>query len=120
MFPTLARKHIGYGLILLMLVLLIPIREYTLVPAEVISLNSEVVTAPADGVIRRILVAPDTPVVAGQVVAELDDANIKNRLALAQTRPGQQGTARITGNWSLFGCVIFRRPLATLRAWWGN
>jgi hypothetical protein len=270
MFPALVRKRISYALILLMMILLIPIREYTLAPAEVISLNSEVVATPADGVIRRILVPSNAPVIAGQVLAELDDTNIKNRLAQAQTRlktaeimlqqansgrtsnaervlaeekwreqhtevaklqreqedmsirapgngvfvysdpdgwpgrpvltgerigmladpsvlgirawapatghpklsrhapitvfleadplhpltarldyagdesveapngvasyllrgtlsepglktrPGLQGTARITGSWSLFGYVVFRRPLATLRAWWGS
>ncbi|WP_407215479.1 hypothetical protein [Enterobacter kobei] len=31
-------------------------------------------------------------------------------------RIGLQGTARISGDWSLLGYLIFRRPLATLRA----
>jgi hypothetical protein len=34
-------------------------------------------------------------------------------------RIGLQGTARVSGDWSLLGYLIFRRPLATLRAWCG-
>mgnify|MGYP005946149563 CR=1 FL=1 len=78
------RRRAGLVLLLLLLVMLIPIREYTLVPAEVISLNSEVIAAPSDGVIHQMKVPPNTPVVAGQVLAELDDTTLKNRLAIAQ------------------------------------
>ena len=71
------RRRAGLVLLLLLLVMLIPIREYTLVPAEVISLNSEVIAAPSDGVIHQMKVPPNTPVVAGQVLAELDDTTLK-------------------------------------------
>lgn len=84
LLPSSVRRRIALALVLLMVILLIPIREYTLVPAEVISLNSEVIAAPSDGVIRRMTVAPNTAVTAGQVLAELDDTTLKNRLAIAQ------------------------------------
>ncbi|MCY9860690.1 HlyD family efflux transporter periplasmic adaptor subunit [Escherichia coli] len=225
LLPATVRRRAGLVLLLLLLVMLIPIREYTLVPAEVISLNSEVIAAPSDGVIHQMKVPPNTSVVAGQVLAELDDTTLKNRLAIAQAelsirarssgvfvytdpddwagrpvqtgeriglladptklgvrawapaaestnlnphaamtvflkvaplhpltarldyagyetveapngvasyllrgtvtdpssaaRIGLQGTARVSGDWSLLGYLIFRRPLATLRAWCG-
>ena len=84
LLPATVRRRAGLVLLLLLLVMLIPIREYTLVPAEVISLNSEVIAAPSDGVIHQMKVPPNTPVVAGQVLAELDDTTLKNRLAIAQ------------------------------------
>jgi len=75
-----------------LLALLIPVKQYTLVPAEVISTRSEVIAAPQDGVIHRMAVPPNTPVKAGQVLAELDDTTLRNRLAVAQA---ELATARI-------------------------
>ena len=70
--------------LVLVLLMLVPIREYTLVPAEVISTRSEVIASPRDGVIRRMKVLPNTPVKAGQVLAELDDVTLGNKLSVAQ------------------------------------
>ncbi|MDM0041163.1 biotin/lipoyl-binding protein [Variovorax sp. J22G21] len=79
-----ARKALRWSLVLLPLVLLIPVREYALVQAEVISLRSQVIASPRDGVIKRMVVPPNTPVEAGQIIAELDDTTLFNRLAVAQ------------------------------------
>jgi biotin carboxyl carrier protein len=68
----------------LLIILLVPVREYTLAPAEVISLHSEVIASPRDGVLRRMIVLPNTPVHAGQVLAELDDTTLRNRLEVAK------------------------------------
>ncbi|MXD28214.1 hypothetical protein FQZ90_26510, partial [Escherichia coli] len=61
LLPATVRRRAGLVLLLLLLVMLIPMREYTLVPAEVISLNSEVIAAPSDGVIHQMKVPPNTP-----------------------------------------------------------
>jgi hypothetical protein len=79
-----ARRSVRWSLALLPLLLLAPVREYALVPAEVVSTRSQVIAAPRDGVIKRMVVAPNTPVAAGQVLAELDDSTLYNRLAVAQ------------------------------------
>jgi multidrug efflux pump subunit AcrA (membrane-fusion protein) len=68
----------------LLLALLMPVREYTLVPAEIISLHSQVIASPREGVIKRMVVAPNATVKAGQVLAELDDTTLRNKLAVAQ------------------------------------
>ncbi len=73
-----------WALLLVLLLLLVPVREYALAPAEVVSLASQVITAPQEGVIRRMLVTPNTPVKAGDVLAELDDTTLHNRMAVAQ------------------------------------
>jgi hypothetical protein len=78
------RRGVRWALALLPLLLLMPVREYALVPAEVVSNRSEVIAAPRDGVIKRMVVPPNSPVVAGQVLAELDDSTLHNRLAVAQ------------------------------------
>lgn len=79
-----SRRALRWSLILLPLLLLVPVREYALVQAEVISLRSQVIASPRDGVIRRITVPPNTPVEADQVIAELDDTTLFNRLSVAQ------------------------------------
>ena len=79
-----ARKALRWSLLLLPLLLLAPVREYALVQAEVVSLRSEVIASPRDGVIKRMAVPPNTPVQAGQTLAELDDTTLFNRLAVAQ------------------------------------
>ena len=77
-------KRLRYVLPLVMLLLLAPVREYSLAPAEVVSLASQVIASPMDGVIRRITVAPNAPVNPGDVIAELDATSQRNRVAVAR------------------------------------
>lgn len=77
-------RRLRYALVGLLLIMLLPIREYTLVPAEVISTESQVIASPREGVVHRMVVLPNTPVKVGDVLAELDDTTLRNRLAVAQ------------------------------------
>lgn len=77
-------RRLAYILLAIVLVMCIPVREYTLVPAEIISLQSEVIAAPDSGVIQRMVVLPNSDVKKGQVLATLDDTTLHNRLAVAQ------------------------------------
>lgn len=79
-----ASRRTRWVLALLPLLLLLPVREYALLPAEIISTRSEVVSSPREGVIKRMVVPPNTPVQAGQVLAVLDDTTLDNRLAVAR------------------------------------
>ncbi|MGE5522897.1 MAG: efflux RND transporter periplasmic adaptor subunit [Rhodospirillaceae bacterium] len=63
---------------------LIPIRLSVLAPAEVTPLKPTPVTAPVDGVVERILVAPSQPVEPGQLLVKLDDTTTRNRLEVAR------------------------------------
>ncbi|MCA3132518.1 MAG: efflux RND transporter periplasmic adaptor subunit [Betaproteobacteria bacterium] len=67
-----------------LLLLAVPVREYALAPAEVISLASEVIAAPQAGVIRQMRVKPNAMVRKGDVLAEFDDTTLRNRLAVAR------------------------------------
>jgi hypothetical protein len=73
-----------WALLLLPLLLAIPVREYALAPSEVVSLASQVIAAPQDGVVRTVAVPPNTPVAAGQVLAELDATTVNNRIAVSR------------------------------------
>jgi len=67
-----------------LLLLAIPVREYSLAPAEVVSLASQVIAAPQAGVIRTMRVAPNTPVQKGDVLAEFDETSLRSRLSVAR------------------------------------
>jgi multidrug efflux pump subunit AcrA (membrane-fusion protein) len=77
---TLAR----YVLLLLPLLLtLVPVRQSVLAPAEIVSLDSMVIAATLDGVIRTVNVRPNQMVRAGDVLFTLDDTVLRNQLAVA-------------------------------------
>jgi hypothetical protein len=61
-----------------------PIRLSVLAPAEVTPVKPTTVTAPVDGVVERILVAPSQPVEAGDVLVKLDDTTTRNKLEVAR------------------------------------
>lgn len=63
---------------------MIPIRLSVLAAAEVSPRKPTPVTAPVDGVVERILVAPSQPVEAGDLLVKLDDTTTRNRLEVAR------------------------------------
>ena len=65
-------------------VLLIPVRQTSLAPAEVIALDAETMAAPMDGVVKTIHVRPNASVKKGQVLFSLDDTTLRNRLDVVQ------------------------------------
>lgn len=66
------------------LVLLLPVRQTALAPAEIIALDAVTVAAPLDGVVKFIHVRPNQPVKAGDLLLSLDDTTLRNRLEVAQ------------------------------------
>ena len=73
-----------WAAVLALMLLAIPVREYSLAPAEIISLDSQVIASPQTGVIRQVRVPPNTPVRKGDVLAEFDDTTLRSRLAVAR------------------------------------
>ena len=63
----------------LLAVLLIPVHQSVLAPAEIISLESVVLAAPVEGVVREVLVRPNQLVAADQPLVALDDTTLRNR-----------------------------------------
>lgn len=72
----------------LLLVLLIPVRQSVLAPAEVVPLNGRVVAAPLDGVVAEFLVKPNQLVSAGQVLVRFDATSLKAQADVAERTLG--------------------------------
>jgi hypothetical protein len=62
---------------------LIPVRLSALAPAEITPVRPFPVTSPMEGVVREIVVKPNQIVKADEVLVELDDTALRNRLELA-------------------------------------
>lgn len=59
--------------------LFIPVRQSTLAPAEIISLDAVVLASPVEGVVREVLVRPNEAVAENQPLVALDDTTLRNR-----------------------------------------
>ena len=69
-------------------VVLFPVRLSVLAPAEVVALAPQPVTAPVDGVVAEVRVAPNQAVRIGTPLVDFDDTATRNRLLVAQKTLG--------------------------------
>jgi hypothetical protein len=67
-----------------LLVILFPVRLSVLAPAEIVARDPAVIRSPLDGVVDKVLVRPNQPVAAGDVLLELDRTTITGRLQVAK------------------------------------
>lgn len=72
----------------LLLALLVPVRQSVLAPAEVAPRNGQVIAAPLDGVVAEILVKPNQPVRAGEVLVRFDATTLKAQADVAERTLG--------------------------------
>ena len=79
-----SRKVLLRSLAALTLAMLLPIRQFVIAPAEIISLDAIAVTAPVDGIVAELVARPNQPVSKGDVLFRLDDTAIRNRLESAR------------------------------------
>lgn len=70
------------------LLLLIPVRQSVLAPAEVVPLGGRVVAAPLDGVIAEFLVQPNQSVAAGDLLVRFDATSLKAQADVAERTLG--------------------------------
>jgi len=73
------RRQLLAALAVLAALLLLPVRQTALAPAEIVSRQAQVVTSPIDGVIARMHVRPNQPVQAGAPLFALDETTLRNR-----------------------------------------
>ena len=66
------------------LAMLLPIRQFVIAPAEIISLDAIAVTSPVEGFISDLVAKPNQLVKKGDVLIRLDDTAIRNRLESAR------------------------------------
>ena len=76
-------KPLRVAALLAAALLLVPFRMSVVVDGEVVALAPTVLAAPADAPIRQVLVRPNQAVKAGQLLYQLDDTGVRNRLAVA-------------------------------------
>ncbi|MDE3740003.1 efflux RND transporter periplasmic adaptor subunit [Metapseudomonas resinovorans] len=72
----------------LCLLLLVPVRQSVLAPAEVVPLGGRVVAAPLDGVIAEFLVKPNQSVAAGDLLVRFDATSLKAQADVAERTLG--------------------------------
>lgn len=77
------KKILGVAAALLLL-LLLPVRQSVLAPAEVVPLGGQVVAAPLDGVIAEFRVKPNQAVNKGDVLLQFDATSIKAQADVAE------------------------------------
>lgn len=79
--PLRIARWVLAGIVLAML--MIPIPQTVLAPAEIVALNAVAVAAPVDGVIKTFHVRPNQAVRAGQLLFSFDDTTLRNRREVA-------------------------------------
>ena len=67
-----------------LLIMLLPVRQSVLAPAEVIAQDPWPVRSPLDGVVENILVEPNAQVGQGEALLKLDTTELSTRLAVAE------------------------------------
>lgn len=77
-------RHIGFALAAFFCIGLLPVFMTALAPVEVVPKGAFVVTAPIEGVVDRVLVAPNEHVKKGQVLLRFSDTVLRNRLEIAE------------------------------------
>ncbi|MBF0455114.1 MAG: HlyD family efflux transporter periplasmic adaptor subunit [Magnetococcales bacterium] len=73
------RRKAALLLLLATALFLLPIRQSVLAPATVVAHNPTVITAPLDGVIKKIEVEPNAAVVDNQILFSMEQSEIANR-----------------------------------------
>ncbi|WP_263146721.1 HlyD family efflux transporter periplasmic adaptor subunit [Pseudomonas sp. RIT-PI-AD] len=79
-----SKKSLAVAAALLVGAALIPVRLSIMAPVEVIADQPYILTAPINGVIKSLLVAPNTPVQANQPLVQFEDIQPRNEMVLAQ------------------------------------
>ncbi|MBN3121932.1 efflux RND transporter periplasmic adaptor subunit [Pectobacterium brasiliense] len=82
--PPARRRLIVAAIVALVLILLIPVRQSVLAPAEIVAHRPVMVRAPVAGVVDDILVRPNQTVSANQPLVRLDVRELENRLESAR------------------------------------
>ncbi|WJV61658.1 biotin/lipoyl-binding protein [Pectobacteriaceae bacterium CE70] len=81
--PGLPRVKVLAGVVVLALVMMIPVRQSVLAPAEVVPLEGQVIAAPLDGVIAAFMVKPNQSVKQNDVLVRFDNTTLKAQADVA-------------------------------------
>lgn len=98
------------------LLLLFPVRQYVLVPAEVVAREPYVLSAPISGVVKEVNVPPNHAVRKGDVLFTLDDTELSNRVVVAQKAFEVAQAEYLKNSQQAFSCDSCRAKLPELAA----
>lgn len=79
-----SRKVIKWGAIAAAIILLLPLRQTVLAPAEIVAKAPAVISSPLEGVVEEIPVEPNQPVKKGQTLYVLDKTQFLNQYRVAE------------------------------------
>ncbi|MDZ3992154.1 efflux RND transporter periplasmic adaptor subunit [Pseudomonas sp. Teo4] len=74
-----SRRQLLVVLLVLGGLLLVPVRQTALAPAQIVSRQAQIISSPIDGVIAQVLVRPNQPVEAGTPLFSLDETTLRSR-----------------------------------------
>lgn len=74
-----SRRQVLLTLLLLGGLLLVPVRQTALAPAQIVSRQAQIVTSPIDGVIAQVMVRPNQTVTLGTPLFTLDETTLRSR-----------------------------------------
>ncbi|WP_394558355.1 efflux RND transporter periplasmic adaptor subunit [Aquipseudomonas alcaligenes] len=74
-----SRRQLLVCLAVLAALMLIPVQQTVLAPAEVVSRQAQIVSSPIDGVIASIHVRPNQQVQAGTLLLSMDETSLRSR-----------------------------------------
>ena len=73
------RRNLLLGAMIALGILLIPVRQTALAPAQIVSRQAQIISSPIDGVIAQIHVRPNQPIAAGTLLLSLDETTLRSR-----------------------------------------
>lgn len=82
--PGRTGKWLFASVLLVALVLCVPVRQFVVAPAEIISLDAVAVTSPVEGIVAELVAKPNQTIKKGDVLVRLDDTTIRSRLDSAR------------------------------------
>lgn len=95
---------------------LLPVRQYVLSPAEVVPEDPEVVAAPLSGVVTEVAVAPNQAVRKGDLLFRFEDTELANRLLVARRAFEVAQAEYLKNAQASFDCDSCRARVAQLQA----
>lgn len=80
----LSKRALAIAALVVVALACVPVRLSVMAPVEVIADQPYILTAPINGVIRNLLIAPNTAVQANQPLVQFEDIQPRNEMVLAQ------------------------------------
>jgi multidrug resistance efflux pump len=90
------------------------VRQTALAPAEVVSLDAQMIASPLDGVIRSIAVRPNQAVHKGQLLFSLDDTTLRSRMNVAERAVETANAELVAASQKTFDDARSRDEVASL------